>query len=194
MHPPHNHLCRTSHKRYVNTANELLKSEPSYANLSPEKIIKDRKLRMKNLSLFNNVAQAINHAFYWKSLSPNGGGQPSGQLMDLIQRDFGSFEELKKKMESEALTCFGSGWAWLGYDASKGHEKLVVMKTTGAENPMALGITPLLTIDVWEHAYYLDFQERRGEYVKAYFDRLVNWTFAEENLKLLGLVIAKDEL
>jgi Fe-Mn family superoxide dismutase len=171
-------------QRYVNTANEMLKSDPSHAKLSAEKIIQDRKVRAKNPSLFNNVAQAWNHAFYWKCLKPKGGGKPTGKLLDMIERDFGSFEDLRTKMENEALTCFGSGWAWLGYDGkNRGHEKLIVMKTSGAENPMALGITPLLTIDVWEHAYYLDFQEKRGDYVKAYFDRLVDWSFTEENLK-----------
>ena len=177
-------MCNVHIERYVNTANEMLKSDRAYANLSAEKIIQDRKVRANNPSLFNNVAQAWNHAFYWRCLTPNnGGGQPSGKLMEMIQRDFGSFEDLRKKMENEALTCFGSGWAWLGYDGkNRGHEKLVVMKTSGAENPMAFGITPLLTLDVWEHAYYLDYQEKRGEYVNAYFDQLVNWKFAEENL------------
>ena len=142
-------ICNT---RYVNTANQLLKDDPSYARQSPERIIKDRKVHSKNLPLFNNVAQAWNHAFYWKCLTPDGGGKPTGRLLEMIQRDFGSFEDLKQKMESEALTCFGSGWAWLGYDGkNRGHEKLVVMKTSGAENPMAFGVTPLLTIDVWEH-------------------------------------------
>jgi Fe-Mn family superoxide dismutase len=135
----------------------MLKGEPSYTKMTPEKIIQDRKVRASNPSLFNNVAQAWNHAFYWRCLKQNGGGVPSGQLMKMIERDFGSFQDLRKKMEEEALKCFGSGWAWLGYDEKNhGKGKLVIMSTSGAENPMAFGITPLLTIDVWEHGEKFD--------------------------------------
>ncbi|KAL7501750.1 hypothetical protein ACHAWX_000341 [Stephanocyclus meneghinianus] len=181
------------HAKYVNTANQILKDDKKYANLTPEKIIQDRSIRASNPILFNNVAQSWNHAFYWKCLTPvGGGGMPSGILMDMIKRDFGSYEEFRKKMESEALACFGSGWAWLGYDSNRGQEKLVVMKTSGADNPLAFGVTPLLTIDVWEHAYYLDYQEKRNEYVDAFFSKLVHWAFAEENLN--RVVTTRDEL
>jgi Fe-Mn family superoxide dismutase len=125
--------------RYVNTANELLKGEPSFANLTPEKMIQDRKVRASNPSLFNNVAQAWNHAFYWKCLTPKGGGTPSGLLMQMIDRDFGSFDEFRKKMENEALTCFGSGWAWLGYE-NKGQGKLIVMKVSIVHMQQVLNI------------------------------------------------------
>eukprot|EP00581_Thalassiosira_minuscula_P008104 CAMPEP_0183704856 /NCGR_PEP_ID=MMETSP0737-20130205/2107_1 /TAXON_ID=385413 /ORGANISM="Thalassiosira miniscula, Strain CCMP1093" /LENGTH=238 /DNA_ID=CAMNT_0025931875 /DNA_START=61 /DNA_END=777 /DNA_ORIENTATION=+ len=178
------------HAKYVNTANQLiLRSEDAtLKTLSQEEIIKKHK---DNPGLYNNVAQSWNHSFYWHCMKPGGGGEPLGMLADAITKDFGSYEYMRNEMETAALTAFGSGWAWLGYDTKKG--KLVVTKTTGAGNPMTDGIVPVLTIDVWEHAYYLDYQEKRAAYVKAFFDKLVDWEKAELNFGLapMGSVAAE---
>jgi Fe-Mn family superoxide dismutase len=129
-------------------------------------------------ALFNNAAQAWNHAFYWNSLKPGGGGTPPAALAQRIEADFGSLDALKKELSGAALSQFGSGWAWLIEDAGK----LKVVKTGNADTPLAAGKKPLLTIDVWEHAYYLDYQNRRADYVNALIDKLLNWEFALANL------------
>jgi Fe-Mn family superoxide dismutase len=144
--------CYLLQIRYVATANQILNDEkPSLKELTSEQIIKNVKLAITHPSLFNNIAQSWNHAFYWKCMSVKGGGTPTKEsvLMNMIERDFGSFDNLRQLMETAALTAFGSGWAWLGYDGKR--KKLIVTKTTGAGNPMTEGITPILTIDVWEH-------------------------------------------
>lgn len=165
------------HAKYVNTANAIIEKDASLQDLSPEQIIGTHQ---DNPSLFNNVAQSWNHNFYWHCMKPDGGGIPhEGMLADAINKDFGSYDKFVAEMETAALTTFGSGWAWLGYDGKK--QKLVVTKTTGAGNPLTDGIVPILTIDVWEHAYYLDYQEKRPSYVHAFFAKLVNWEFAEMN-------------
>jgi Fe-Mn family superoxide dismutase len=129
--------------------------------------------------LFNNAAQSFNHDFFWKSLKPGGGGPPASEkLADAISRSFGDHAGFVKAFSDAALTQFGSGWAWL----VKQGNKLAVIKTSNAETPLTMGMTPLLTIDVWEHAYYLDYQNRRADYVQAIIDHLINWDFAEANL------------
>jgi Fe-Mn family superoxide dismutase len=140
-------------------------------------IIKATAGKDDQVGIFNNAAQAWNHAFYWKSLSPKG-GNPSGKLLDKINTDFGELAKLKDELSKAAVTQFGSGWAWLVQDGGK----LKVVQTANAETPLATGATPLLTIDVWEHAYYLDHQNKRPEYVTAVIDNLINWEFAAENL------------
>ena len=129
-------------------------------------------------AIFNNAAQDWNHTFYWRSLQPNGGGEPPAALMQKIEASFGNLDVCKKELAAAATTQFGSGWAWLVADG----DKLKVVKTGNAETPMTTGLKPLLTIDVWEHAYYLDYQNRRADYVNAVLDKLINWEFAAENL------------
>ena len=133
--------------------------------------------------LFNNAAQTWNHTFYWNSMSPKGGGAPQGDLAERIDRDFGSLEGFRKAFADAGATQFGSGWAWLIVRDGK----LEVRKTLNAETPLTEdGTVPLLTMDVWEHAYYLDFQNRRPDYIETFLDKLVNWDFAAENLAKSG--------
>jgi len=129
--------------------------------------------------VFNNAAQVWNHTFYWNSMSPNGGGKPTGKIGEAIDRDFGSYEEFAKAFTGAGGTQFGSGWAWL----VSNNGTLEVRKTPNAETPLTeKGITPLMTMDVWEHAYYLDFQNSRPGYMNAFLEHLVNWDFAESNM------------
>jgi len=134
-------------------------------------------------AVFNSAAQVWNHDFYWQSLSPNGGGKPGEMLADAIKDQFGDFDSFQERLKAAATGQFGSGWAWLvvGSDG-----KLQVTSTSDADNPLRSGQTPLLTIDVWEHAYYLDYQNERGTYVDKLLDHLVNWQFAEDNFRSAG--------
>jgi len=166
------------HQGYVNTLNKLLPDSP-FSGKSLEAVVCATSGRAEYAALFNNAAQIWNHTFYWKSLAPAGtGGAPSAALGDAIRAAFGSMEACNKALADAATTQFGSGWAWLV--AKKG--AVSVVKTPNAETPFTQkGVTPLLTIDVWEHAYYLDWQNRRADYVKAVLDKLVNWNFASAN-------------
>jgi Fe-Mn family superoxide dismutase len=128
--------------------------------------------------LFNNAAQAWNHTFFWHCMTPKGGHEPSGELGKRISGDFGSFDAFCEKFEEAAVGQFGSGWAWLVEDGGK----LDIVTTSNADTPLVHGETPLLTLDVWEHAYYLDYQNRRPDFVKAFLEHLVNWDFVEQNL------------
>jgi len=175
------------HAKYVNTSNQLIESgDATLKGLSQEDIM---ILHQDNAGLFNNVAQSWNHDFYWRCMKPDGGGEPRGLLADAIKKDFSSLDKMVDEMETAALTAFGSGWAWLSYD--KKRQKLVVTKTSGAGNPLTDGLVPILTIDVWEHAYYLDYQEKRKAYVDAFFDKLVNWEFVGLNF---GNAMTHEEL
>ncbi|XP_010448478.1 PREDICTED: superoxide dismutase [Fe] 1, chloroplastic-like isoform X1 [Camelina sativa] len=131
------------------------------------------------LPAFNNAAQAWNHEFFWESMKPNGGGKPSGELLALLERDFTSYEKFYEEFNAAAATQFGAGWAWLAY----ANDKLKVVKTPNAVNPLVLGSFPLLTIDVWEHAYYLDFQNRRPDYIKTFMNNLVSWEAVSARLE-----------
>jgi Fe-Mn family superoxide dismutase len=162
------------HQAYVTNLNKLLEGKPE-ANKSLEEIILSSEG-----GVFNNAAQIWNHTFYWHSMKPNGGGQPSGDLADAIKRDFGSVDEFSKKFGEAATTQFGSGWAWLVLGKDK---KLSVTKTSNADLPLKHGEKALLTIDVWEHAYYIDFRNARPKYIETFVKSLVNWDFALENLK-----------
>lgn len=179
------------HAKYVDTANKLIESseDTNLKYLSPEHIMLTQQ---DNVVLFNNVAQSWNHNFYWHCMKPGGGGEPKGMLAEAMKTDFGSFAKFMDEMETAALAVFGSGWAWLGYDRKK--QTLVVTKTTGANNPFADEIFPILTIDVWEHAYYLDYQQDRKAFVNAFFDNLVNWEFAEMNYNAAPMMISSEEL
>jgi Fe-Mn family superoxide dismutase len=166
------------HKAYVDNLNALLKDLPDLAALSLEDVIKKSHGDAAKAGVFNNAAQVWNHTFYWKSMSPKGGGQPTGKLLDLIGTSFGGYDKFKEAFSTAGKTQFGSGWAWLVYEGGK----LTVEKTPNADTPMARGKKCLLTMDVWEHAYYLDFQNRRPDYITAFLDKLVNWEFAAANL------------
>ena len=148
------------------------------ADQTLEAIIQATAGKTDQTAIFNNAAQVWNHTFYWNSLRPKGGGKPTGALMDYIEKDFGNFVTFKAEFTKAAASQFGSGWAWLVKDG----DKLAIVKTGNADTPMAQGRTPLLTIDVWEHAYYLDYQNRRTDYIAAIMDHLLNWEFAEQNL------------
>jgi len=128
---------------------------------------------------YNNAAQLFNHNFYWESMKPNGGGKPQGKILQAIEQSFGSFDAFVKTFSESAASQFGSGWSWLVKDGNQ----LKVINTGNADTPTAMGMAPLLTIDVWEHAYYLDYQNRRTDYIQAFLDHLVNWEFAGKNLE-----------
>ncbi len=130
------------------------------------------------MGVFNNAAQIWNHTFYWNSMSPNGGGKPTGAIAEAIDKSFGSYDKFAEEFKAAGAGQFGSGWAWL----VKNGDKLEVRKTLNAENPITDGATPLLTMDVWEHAYYLDYQNRRPDYIGDFLGKLVNWDFANQNL------------
>jgi Fe-Mn family superoxide dismutase len=168
------------HAKYVATTNSMIEGT-KYETLSLVEII--RKAHSdKNQALFNNAAQSYNHAFYFQCMKANGGGTPSGILLEKLVSTFGSLEEFKKQFSEAGNTAFGSGWAWLVYNTRK--NKLLVEKTTGADTPLTnKNMVPLLCMDVWEHAYYLDYQNRRPSYVDAFLDHLVNWDFVEANLE-----------
>lgn len=188
------------HKGYVDNLNKLI-AGTEFADLSLEKIISETTGKVDMAAIFNNAAQSWNHTFYWKSLRPNGGGEPPANLKQMIEASFGTLDACKKELATAATAQFGSGWVWLVLDG----DKLKVVKTSNADVPiianknlsfpedlvikagdtyaaMTAGQKPLLTIDVWEHAYYLDYQNRRTDYVNAVLDKLINWEFAAENL------------
>jgi Fe-Mn family superoxide dismutase len=164
------------HKTYVDNLNKLI-TGTDLADLSLEEIIRSTAGKADKTGIFNNAAQVWNHTFYWNSLSPNGGGEPSAALKQKIEASFGSVEACKKELATAATTQFGSGWAWLVKDG----DKLQVTKTGNADLPLTKGMKPLLTIDVWEHAYYLDYQNRRVDYVNAVLEKLINWGFAADS-------------
>lgn len=165
------------HQTYVNTLNKLVAGTPLAGKPLEEVIKATAGQPAPQAAIFNNAAQIWNHTFYWNSLASKGGGEPTGALADAIKASFGSFDACKAALTEAAMTQFGSGWAWLV--AEKGQVKAV--KTPNAETPLTQpGVTPLLTIDVWEHAYYLDHQNRRAAYVQAVIDKLLNWDWAAE--------------
>jgi Fe-Mn family superoxide dismutase len=161
------------HLAYVNQLNKLLEGKPE-----AEKSLEDIILASEGPT-FNNAAQIWNHTFYWHSMKPNGGGQPTGDLAAAITRDFGSFDKFKEEFTTAGATQFGSGWAWLVLQ----NGKLSVTKTPNADLPMKHGQKALLTMDVWEHAYYIDFRNARPKYIETFLNSLANWDFALENLK-----------
>jgi Fe-Mn family superoxide dismutase len=164
------------HQGYVDNLNKLV-AGTEYADLSLEKIIIDTAGRTEEAAIFNNAAQIWNHTFYWRSMRPKGGGEPPAALKQKIEASFGSVDACKKELAIAAVSQFGSGWAWLVLD----RDKLKVVKTANAEVPLTTGMKPLLTIDVWEHAYYLDYQNRRADYVNAVLNELIDWEFVLQN-------------
>lgn len=168
------------HAAYVTNVNKMIEGT-ELESKSLEEIILASAKDVAKLGIFNNAAQVWNHTFYWQSMTPNGGGQPNGKLKDKIQEDFGSFDAFITAFKQAATTQFGSGWAWLVLDDGQ----LKVTKTGNADLPINHGQKALLTCDVWEHAYYLDYQNRRPDYVETFLQHLVNWDFAEQNLNNL---------
>lgn len=167
------------HNAYVGKLNGLIEAS-DLADKSLEDIIKISAGDAAQAGIFNNAAQIWNHTFYWHSMAPNGGGAPSGELAELIDRDFGSLDAFKKAFADAGATQFGSGWAWLVL----ANGKLEVRKTLNAETPLTeAGVTPLLTMDVWEHAYYIDFRNARPSYIDTFLGKLINWDFAARNLQ-----------
>jgi len=164
------------HQTYVNKLNGMIEGS-KYADMSLEEVVRESS-KSGDTGVFNNSAQVVNHDFLWQSLAPNGGGEPGGELKDAIDDAFGSFDDFKKKFKEAAIGQFGSGWTWLVKDSGK----LAIVSTGNADNPMLSGKTPLITLDVWEHAYYLDYQNDRPGYVDTFLDHLANWEFAASNL------------
>lgn len=163
------------HAGYFKKLNSLVAGKPE-AKMSLEELI------MKSEGgIFNNAAQAWNHTFFWESLSPNGGGAPQGPVLEALNRDLGGLEGFKKSFSEAAITLFGSGWAWLAADKDK---KLKILALSNADNPMRQGLTPILTLDVWEHSYYIDYRNDRTKYTEQFWSK-VNWAFAGKNFASL---------
>ena len=167
------------HQGYLDNLNKLVVGT-KFADLSLEQIIAGSAGQPESTAVFNNAAQAWNHAFYWQSMSPSGGGHPPAALRQRIETSFGSVDGCRTELAKAAVSQFGSGWAWLVLDG----DRIRVVGTANAEVPMTQGMKPLLVIDVWEHAYYLDHQNRRADYVQAVLDKLINWEFALQNAGL----------
>jgi len=160
------------HQAYVTNTNKLI-AGTDLEQASLEQIVLKSAGDPAKAGLFNNAAQVWNHSFYWRCLKPGGGGKPAGALAERIARDFGSYEKFAEEFKNAGATQFGSGWAWLVLDG----DRLAIMKTGNADTPLAHGKKALLTVDVWEHAYYLDYQNRRPDYLAVFMEHLVNWEF-----------------
>ncbi len=172
------------HRTYLNNLNNLLEGLP---NNSPLRDIDLKSLltfsygKNELVGIFNNAAQVINHDFYWLSIKPNGGDEINDcEVLDMIQSQFRSLENFKSEFVKIGLSQFGSGWVWLTQDSTT--KKLSIMKTSNADNPILCGHIPLMTCDVWEHAYYIDYRNKRNDYIKVFLDKIVNWNFADKNL------------
>lgn len=165
------------HQTYVTNTNNLIKGT-DLENASLEAIIASSANNAEKVGLFNNAAQVWNHTFYWSCMKKGGGGAPTGAIAAKINEDFGSYDAFAEAFKNAGLTQFGSGWAWLVLEAGK----LKITKTPNADTPMAHGQKAILTVDVWEHAYYLDYQNKRADYIDTFLKHLVNWDFANANL------------
>lgn len=159
------------HQTYVDNLNKLI-ADTKFEDMSLEQIIKQSSYNVEHIGIFNNAAQVFNHNFFWECISPNGNKKPNPALLKKIEETFGSYENWQKEFKTAATSQFGSGWAWLAEDKDG---QLKIMKTSNADNPIAHDMTPLMTIDVWEHAYYLDYQNRRADFVDAFLNHLINW-------------------
>ncbi|MDD4060231.1 MAG: superoxide dismutase [Kiritimatiellae bacterium] len=167
------------HQGYVNNLNKLVAGTPMATASSLESIVADTAGKEDKTAVFNNAAQVWNHDFFWQSMKPAGGGKPVGKLAEMIDKSFGSYEAFATAFQTTGLAQFGSGWVWLVQDG----ETLKIVKTPNADTPAAHGQHALLTCDVWEHAYYLDYQNRRKDFVQTFLDHLVNWDFAASRLR-----------
>ncbi len=166
------------HQTYVDNLNKLIEGTP-LAEQPLESIIRETAGAADTTAIFNNAAQVWNHTFFWNSMKPGGGGKPEGRLLELVEKSFGDFNKFKSAFVETALAQFGSGWVWLVQDG----DALKIVKTSNADTPVAHEQTALLTCDVWEHAYYIDYQNRRKDFVEAFVDHLANWEFAASQLK-----------
>jgi Fe-Mn family superoxide dismutase len=165
------------HRAYVSTLNDLVKGSPLVSKpLST--VVRETAGNESQRALFNNAAQAWNHEFFWHSMRPGGGGSPTGDLAQAIERDLGGLDKFKQQFKATAVGQFGSGWAWLVLDRSE----LKILKTANAQTPIASDAVPLVACDVWEHAYYLDYQNRRPDFVQAFLDHLINWDEASKRM------------
>jgi superoxide dismutase, Fe-Mn family len=167
------------HKTYVDTLNKNVAGTP-YEKMTLEDVIQT-SFEKKDKSVYNNASQAWNHTFLWDSMKPGGNGRPTGNLSGMISDQFGSLDTFRKQFKEAAVAEFGSGWTWLIAD----EDTLAIVSTSDADSPLTTDTTPLLTLDVWEHAYYLDYQNSRDKYVDAFLEYLINWDFAEANLEAL---------
>ena len=165
------------HRTYVNKLNELV-AGTRFADMPLEQVVRESAGKPDSQKVFNNAAQTWNHTFFWNCLRPGGGGRPSGAVASRIDADLGGYDKFRERFAQAAVDCFGSGWAWLVDKEGK----LDIVATSNAGTPIAGGGTPLLTIDVWEHAYYVDYENRRPEFVNAVIDKLLNWDFAAQQL------------
>jgi len=165
------------HKAYFDKTNQLVEGTP-FKGKSLDEIVKGSAKGKQHQKLFNNAAQAWNHNFYWQSMQPKGGGSPTGNLKQRIDKDFGSYDEFKAQFSNKAVEHFGNGWVWLVLDKNK----LKVVDTHDADTPAIHGMKPLVVSDVWEHAYYLDYKNARKDYISAFVDHLLNWDFVASNL------------
>jgi Fe-Mn family superoxide dismutase len=161
------------HQTYVTNLNKLIEGT-AHATKSLEAIVKS-----SDGGIFNNAAQVWNHTFYWHSMKPGGGGKPTGAVAEAIDKSFGGYDKFRQEFAAAGAGQFGSGWAWL----VKEGDKLAVKKTPNAETPLTTSAKPLLTMDVWEHAYYIDYRNARPKYIDTFLDRLINWDFANQNLR-----------
>jgi len=177
------------HAGYVAKLNELVEGTP-YVGRPLDEVVTRTAKDPAAKSIFNNAAQAWNHDFYWRSMRPKGGGKPGGTLGGAIERDFGGLAEFRTAFAKAAAGEFGSGWAWLVADKDG---RLKIVATDDADTPIVRGEEPLLTIDVWEHAYYLDYQNRRPDYIAAWLDKLINWEFAERNFGSADPALVMDD-
>jgi Fe-Mn family superoxide dismutase len=174
-----NYHYEKHHKTYVDNLNNLIKNTDFEGKTLGEIIVKSFE-KKEFIGVFNNSAQVFNHTFFWHCMKKNGGGEPIGKLSSKIKEDFGGFTEFKTAFKNAGLTQFGSGWAWLVLNKNTG--KLEVMKTLNAETPLTQAhLKPILTVDVWEHAYYIDYRNKRVDYLDVFIEKLINWDFANEN-------------
>lgn len=165
------------HNAYVTNLNKLLENNEEYNGLDLEAIID--KSKNHHQGIFNNAAQVWNHSFFWHSIHPKAKRQPSGEILKQIEKDFGSYENFSKEFKEAATTQFGSGWAWLVY--SPAEKKLKIVKTANAETPITDNLHPIIACDVWEHAYYIDYRNKRPDYIDSFLTNMINWEFAEQN-------------
>ncbi len=164
------------HNAYVTNLNKLLENDKKLIKMDLQQIITTSC--NSNTAIFNNAAQIWNHTFFWHSISQKGGGRPSGAMLEYIEKDFGSYEEFVSQFKQIALTQFGSGWIWLAYHT----EKLKIIKTANADIPITEGMYPLIACDVWEHAYYIDYRNKKFDYISVFIEHMINWDFAEMHL------------
>lgn len=168
------------HKAYIDNANKILENSPNKDLSLEELVVISGNEREKNQALFNNVHQAYSHNIFWMAMKPNGGGEIPTILKEQIEKDFGSVDAFKEQFITKGLAQFGSGWAWLAY--CKKEQKLIVVNYPNAETPIYHGLEPILPVDVWEHSYYIDYRNRRAEYLNKFLQNLVNWDYAQELL------------